>query len=483
MASEYEELKELALLAKESGDSDLELKALEKMDSLGAPSKDFSFLEMAKNAPGSAANLVKDAYQGVKQVVTHPIDTAQAIGKTAAGGLYKANEAAKDVLPDFMTSPIYKDGEWFGKGDVLGKDQEPYADAMIDAVKGRYGSMDAAKETLQTDPVGVLADLAGVLSGTGAVTRSPGLSRLGAAMDPVNAASNTVKYTGGRVAQHLPSKLSPQGLYESAAKFGTTVPRRQQKIQTALDNRLMPSTAGNERLQGMIGNLNSQLDYLISTAEASGRTVPADAVFRHLGELRRREGGVRLDAPQNLTEIDRIIGTFREHLTEIGKDNLNAADLQKLKTDAYQKINFDARRQTGTKTGEEAYKAVARGAKELIEETVPGTRETNQALSPLYDLQESLQKAANRVENRDMVGLGLPAKMGAGSVVDPVIGTTMGLTSGIMDMPKPKAALAIQLNDLINNATVHRFIQNNPNTSLARLAAILAGRSTEESQE
>jgi hypothetical protein len=436
---------------------------------------DFSFAEMAKNIPGSAANLAQDMYQTVR----HPIETAKGLGKAAAGGLYKANENAKEFIPKWMTKPI------IGNDKVFGADYSTDAEAIADALKDRYGSIDAAKQTLERDPVGAMADLASVISGAGGVLKSNKLSQAGAALNPINAASNIIKYSSGKLASVLPEKLSPAALYEGAAKFSTTMPerKRQRLVQTALDNKIMPSTSGVRKLEDMIGNFENEISDLIQQAQNSKKTVPRAAVYKYLNHLREKKGGVRLGAPRDLERINTIVREFDTHLTSLGKNNLTAKDLQKLKVDAWKTINWHMKMRKVRPIKDATYAAIGRAAKENIEDLAPGTKATNDKLGKLYELQEPLQRSANRIENRDILSLGAPAKVGAGTMVDPGLGTAIGAALGIMDLPKVKAATAINLNQLINDATVKQFLKNNQNISKAQLAAILSGRITEENQQ
>jgi len=54
--------------------------------------------------------------------------------------------------------------------------------------------------------------------------------------------------------------------------------------------------------------------------------------------------------------------------------------------------NYDAKHLSGTPVKEQTLKTVARGAKEGVEELVPGTKQTNKALGELLDIQGALQK-------------------------------------------------------------------------------------------
>src|SRR5271166_5900196 len=119
------------------------------------------------------------------------------------------------------TAAAFKD---IGKGTLQklglmsGKDAEPYADAVGKFLKSRYGSTEAVKHTLATDPVGLAGDLSLLLSGgSAALVRGPGIAgkigevagAVGSAIDPLNVAGKMAggamsmgrKYTGDYLTQ------------------------------------------------------------------------------------------------------------------------------------------------------------------------------------------------------------------------------------------------------------------------------------------
>ena len=131
------------------------------------------------NLPSSFGRLVGDLYTAV----TSPVQTAKSVVDLGAGLLQAA-------LPERFVQAIGEDKE---SRDVARKVGEFYAD--------RYGSLEKAKRAIAEDPAGVMADVASVIYGGGALT--PGragaqISRAGAAIDPLTiAARGTVATTGG----------------------------------------------------------------------------------------------------------------------------------------------------------------------------------------------------------------------------------------------------------------------------------------------
>lgn len=139
--------------------------------------------EAASNVPKSAAQFGSD----LVQPILHPIDTAESFKNLGLGVLEKTG-----VLP--------------------GTEHEKYADAVGRFLVDRYGSVENAKRTFATDPVGLAGDLSMVLTGGGsAAARAPGMvgrfgeaaRAAGTAIDPLRVAEAGVRGAGHVAAEAL----------------------------------------------------------------------------------------------------------------------------------------------------------------------------------------------------------------------------------------------------------------------------------------
>ena len=163
----------------------------ESMSGVGQP----NFLaDTLSNVPSSAYQLGSD----VAQVVTSPVQTLDAIGNLGLGLIAL-------VIPD-----AYQEKK-------LDKPQEA-ALAVGQYVKDRYGSLEAAKETLRKDPVGVLADVSGILLGGGYLATKSGLkagqiaTKAGIATDPLVIAGRGVSEVGKGITRRDVLKGAGAGL-------------------------------------------------------------------------------------------------------------------------------------------------------------------------------------------------------------------------------------------------------------------------------
>lgn len=134
------------------------------------------------NLPASAAKFAGDIYT----VVTSPVETAKGLADLAAGAF---RAGAKQVLPSAVFNFI----------DQLDNPETTQRiSATANAVGGKlaedYGSYEAIKRKVATDPVGFAGDMSMLLTGGGlaaarvAPTTANAMMRAGAAIDPLNAA-------------------------------------------------------------------------------------------------------------------------------------------------------------------------------------------------------------------------------------------------------------------------------------------------------
>lgn len=256
--------------------------------------------EAAGNVPKSAGRFIEDLVTPFLE----PRETAAAIGNLALGTVQK-------IIP----------GE---------QDKEVFADQMVQFIKERYGSFDAFKQTLVEDPVGAVADLAGVVTAAGAAVRTVGavskvkkisdvgraITGAGAAMEPLSIAR---KAGAGAARQFIPREL-PGNLYQSAVKFSTTLTEKQRGtlVRTALDNKIMPTVNGLTKIRTVINELNDKITKLIDDATESGQKIPMKRLFKDFDAL-NKEALLSGKPISNLKEIANIRKQIFEANRKIGR--------------------------------------------------------------------------------------------------------------------------------------------------------------------
>lgn len=388
------------------------------------PAEEFDPSAIPSNVPRSAANYAIDT----AQAVMHPYETVKAIAQTAGGALSKIPMVG-DAIPAL-------------------KQYEPMADTVGDFYDDRYGSLEDAGRTVTNDPVGALAD-ATVVGGL-----IPKASKAALAANPANLLYNS----GKKAAQKMVPKDLPSKQYQSAVNFDTvTSPMdKQRMVDAALEYGIMPNEAGLDRAMAKIAELGDKIRLGVSGAEG---TVPAQAIFSGVNDVRKELGGTKIEAPRDLALVNRYVGKYNRYLKKAGFDELNATQLQDLKQSVWGEIYSDRVKQKTFKATDKTREAIGQKAGALVEELVPGTKELNRQQGGLLELMKQLPKKAQRIANRNVMSLGFGTNTTGGYVVGkalgiPELGAGVGATLSYFDMPIPKARMAIMAHRLQNNADI-----------------------------
>lgn len=410
--------------------------------------------EAAGNIIPSAFNYGSNLVEGVQQIVRHPIDSAKALYGTAVGLGEKALGAEIDTDEE--------------------RGRQAQANAVVDYVKSRYGTMEQAQNTFVKDPVGFLADVATVTLPVGgamkAVGKVPGLAKVGAAgqavtkagaaMEPINLGVKGIGKAGQMLIPET-GKLSPSGLYQSAAKFSTSLPveQRAKMVSTALENEIMPNITGINNLRDKITELNTKIAAKIDDAAKTGAKVNPEeltADFRDL-YVKARESGAPLDAK---AAIDNI----KEQFLTVNTEPLTPDAVQRIKQNIYKQLESSYSQVSEAPFKVKAQKAIARSAKLALEKVLPEIKELNRTEGTYIELLDEIEKAASRISNRDVVGLGMTTKSIAGGAVAGAPGSAAGIALGILDIPLVKAKLAILLDKMRRQG-----IQVSPTSAIFKL--------------
>jgi len=152
--------------------------------------------EALSNIPSSAANLAKGLYQAV----TNPAQTVSGAMDVAAGGLQNAlPKSVVNFVNQFETNP------------EAAQRAVQAANAAGGMVKERYGSADAIKNTLATDPVGAAGDLSLLLSGgAGVAAKTPMLTRAAPALRTASEYTNPLNAVIKPVASMISPNVAPE---------------------------------------------------------------------------------------------------------------------------------------------------------------------------------------------------------------------------------------------------------------------------------
>ena len=414
--------------------------------------------EALGNTPKSAGRFIENLFSPL----VHPIQTFKVINDLPIGVVQK------------MLMP--------GK-----QDKEATVDALVEFMKSRYGSVESLKQTVATDPVGVVSDVATFIGGAGAAIRAVGavgkiatvakagqiISKVGGAVEPVTAAKIVV----GTVARQFIPGGAPSALYQSAMKFSTklTGAERDTLTATGLEHKIMPTVKGIERIRNNVNDLNDRVTVLVDTATKQGKQIPLKDLFTHFRQLKRDAleiSGTPLQAEETIKKVRQQVVMANKKL---GRKVLTPNEAQALKQGIYRQTETYYSKTTENPVSIQAQQAIARAAKESLEKLVPELKQLNQREGVLIELRDSVERAAARVSNRDVMNIGMPLKGITGGVVFGPAGLAGGVALSILDRPGPKAALAVALETL-----ARRGVQINPNSAIIRLGIYQVGRATRE---
>ena len=341
---------------------------------------------------------------------------------------------------------------------------EKNVDAMVDYYKEKYGSIENLKKTIAENPEEILTDAStfvipggAAVKGVGVATKAKPIIQAGSKMTKAGAMMEPLNIAKGAVT--LPLKLMPEkvpiALYQSATKFNTTLSSKQRMAvtKTALkaQHQIAPTIKGMERLRDLIDSYNVEVARSIERASKTAEPFRFGKLYSGLNKLQRA-------AEFTADEPGKVAAAFKATRKQIEKGLEKSQfrtpqQVQKIKQNIYKELQSFYEKQKAAPTRVKIRKLIAKNAKEMLESIAPEIKRLNKNEGALIDLWEAVERKANRVSNRDLIGIGLPLKTGAGAGVGYMIGGevggsiagSIGLILGIIDSPQIKAKLALTM--------------------------------------
>lgn len=337
--------------------------------------------------------------------LAHPIQTVQGMGNLAMG-------LGQKMVPGAQA-------------------QEPYADALGAFIQQRYGSFDAARETLKRDPVGMMADASMLLSGGGGMVSKIGevsklgqLAKMGSlaatvgeAIDPIVATTRAARFAGAvpaRIletsardtsAQMINSLIKPKNRQFSYGRNPGLAVAQEGIVASSLDDLAQKAAASQQALGKQIGvaldlpsvasqrlNVSKALDP-INTAITNAKRNPRTnaAIVQRLENLRDDLLGVVVNpdgsttvtkdltrlSPRQAFDFKRTIGELTKWTDNLSDDTMVNAALKK------------------------TYSSV----RQSIEGVVPGIHQLNERYANLLEAATAARNQALVMQRRNPVGL------------------------------------------------------------------------------
>jgi hypothetical protein len=243
----------------------------------GIPAQRRSFSDVPGEALANVGTSAANFYKGLITAITNPVQTVSGALDVGAGALQ--NLLPKDLV-DFVNQ--------IDNNPEAAKRAVDAANAVGGLYKDRYGSVEALKNTLATDPVGAASDLSTLFTGGASATArvAPTVSKVLSAVGtytnplaPVTAATGYGLALGAKGAGNVVDALTGQ---RASARAGNIVRnalteegRTPQNIAAA-QNALANATPGMTVRQALADVTSPQIQYLGQTVES--KTAPGRAL-------------------------------------------------------------------------------------------------------------------------------------------------------------------------------------------------------------
>lgn len=266
--------------------------------------------ELPSSIGREAMGAVEGAIEGGIQAVSHPIKTAEAVGKTALGGLE-------------TISPIVELTKAAGLPDTqFEQEARKQFGSIVDPLLEKYTSWDKFKETLAHNPAQFLSDALTLIPGTDI---SKGLETAGKVAKMIPGVEKAAKAVGElapiKAVTELPQKAATS-MYRRMIKPASNVDEADIKsaIALGLKEQIAPTDHGMKRLQKNLEVYGKEIDQTIKNLDYKGAGVK-------MSDLKKAFERMRVDA-QNTTDP---IGS-RKMVDQYEKEMItgHSADIRKL---------------------------------------------------------------------------------------------------------------------------------------------------------
>lgn len=415
---------------------------------------------------------IKNLPSSAKNQVTALWDAATSPAKTWEG--FKV--LAKDIFKNSMETALKDMGFDPTENEAIFKEIEktPALDTVVDDLEKTYTTWAGFKEAIATDPAQIITDLASVVAPvakgvqtTSIAAKLPKVAKVAevaaktaALTEPLTLATMPVKKAGVAISK-LTGKafesLTPTGLYESATKMSTKIPTKERKrlANVALESGIMPTIKGLENVEKKITGIDKKIADMIEKSVETGKTMPLGKLFKEFKAL-KAERLLSGKAKSGVAAIENIRKGLLEANAKIKRGRLTPKEVQKLKQTIYKDLSGAYENMKNSTASVKAQKAVARSAKEYLEELLPEIKNLNKMDSDLIKLRGAIEGPASRIRNHQLMGLGSGMKLTAGAASGGMIGgpemaalmSGLAVTQSVFDHPKVKAKLAIVLDKL-----------------------------------
>jgi hypothetical protein len=248
-----------------------------EIETSGMPKQRRSFSDVPGEALANIGPSATSFYKGLVTAITNPVQTVSGVLDVGAGAL-------QNMLPKELVDLVNQ----IDNKPEAAKRAVDAANAVGGLYKDRYGSVEALKNTLATDPVGAAADLSTLFTGGASATSraAPALSKvMGAAgkytnpLAPVTAAANYGLALGAKGTGNVIDAITGERAATRAGNIvrnALTEEGRVPQNLAAAQNALANAPSGMTVRQALADVTSPQVQYLGQTVES--KTAPGRAL-------------------------------------------------------------------------------------------------------------------------------------------------------------------------------------------------------------
>ncbi len=382
--------------------------------------------ESISSVPASGKKFAKDTLN----TLLNPIETAKGVYGLAAGAVQKLTPGEQE--------------------------HEQNIDMLVDFMRDRYGSVEGLKKTVASDPVGVLADVASFMVPGGAALKTAGAatklnvlktvgniaSKTGTILDPLNVLKGGAKLPFKLIPKELPSNT-----YKRAVKFSSKIPMDELNllVNTALDNEILPTYNGLQKIRSKINVLNKEITDKIQVAASRGEKIRISEFVQGMDELKERF------AFDYDTKVNNVINSFvKQNSIKSRKLSITPQEAQRLKLEIYDELNNAYNTMSAKPIPTETKMLIAKNIKESLEKIVPEIKQLNANESSLLALRDNIEGRVATLSKGNLINYDKMARSAVGGVFGGKLGASAGLTLGVVSAPTFQAKWALVLNSLRN---------------------------------
>jgi hypothetical protein len=386
--------------------------------------------------PRSAGRIVKDAYEGVANTTKDIYDYAMEPTAPAEG----VGDWVTRVAPESLTK---LGGRGIGAAyDMIKGQTDPIVKAFTSerdnpnyrpSDEMQANAWDATKRLVgfATSPLGFKVDEQGTVGWNPRnvldqfLTDPAGLAVAGAGIGrpTMNAAKGAAKGVINAIPETAEVSLYKRGLKGQNGFNGLKVEELNNRVNTALDEGIALNPKGVEKLKTTVGEINQEIQARIKDYADSGATVNMEKVLEPVSAVRGQANNQAFPNKAN-SQINSTVNEFvnNPNIAEQGFDGVSTRppteipinQAQAFKQSINRELNefYDAMNRSPDKAGYLARQWVAKtkakiadGLRAGISEIFPEVRDLNTREAGLIQLNKSLERAVNRIGQRDIISL------------------------------------------------------------------------------